>query len=69
MKNTDFLFSAVIRRFPMITRAGGYREKHIFFNLKKIEIIQNDETYIVFRFSDNENNFFDYEYNSNRITG
>jgi hypothetical protein len=47
----------------------GYREKTIFDDLVKIENIMHTKDYKVLRFYDSEDNTFEYECNSKRITG
>lgn len=54
---------------PKIRAMAGYREKNILNNLDKIELVQDDKNYKVYRFTDTSGNSFDYEATSNHITG
>ena len=61
-----------VRKEPYIYKLKqlcGYREKNILKCLCNYETIRKDKTYHVIRFIDDKNNYFDYEVNSNRITG
>lgn len=51
-----------------IYNMGGYREKNILDNLTDIRTVTHDNNYWVLKFIDNENNSFEYEYFSKRIT-
>lgn len=52
-----------------IEKIAGYREKEILKNLVTVELKQLDNDYFVLRYYDNNHNYFDFEVNSNRITG
>lgn len=51
-----------------IEEIAGYREKAILEYCHKITLIQDDEHYQVFRFYGKNNNYFEYETKSKRIT-
>lgn len=59
----------ILDRLTKIYKIGGWREKNILDNLVEIKTKQYNPNYWVFTFYDNNNNLFDYEYYSNRITG
>lgn len=52
-----------------IKRYGGFREKDIIKNLVKVELIQNDEKYKVYKFYNKNNEFFEYEFRTHRVIG
>ena len=54
--------------YNKITNIGGYREKNILEKLEHVEEIQKDAKYNVLRFF-GDNSYFDYEINTQRITG
>lgn len=58
----------VIANYPKY-RDLGFREQQILDNLVRMEVVQDDETYLVVRFYDGEGNSFDVEQNSLRIVG
>ena len=59
----------IIDRLSHIYNISGYREKSILNNLKEVKTKQYTKDYHVFTFIDYHNNTFDYEFNSDRITG
>lgn len=61
-----FIFDNIYNKIEAI---AGYREKIILEYCHKITLLQNDNNYQVFRFYGEDNNYFDYEVKSNRITG
>lgn len=51
-----------------IKRFGGFRELNILDNLKRIELMRDDENYKIYRFVSKEQEFFEYDFKSHRIT-
>lgn len=47
----------------------GYREKEILNNIERVEMIQNDGDYLVYKIVDNKSNYFLVELKSERIVG
>ena len=47
----------------------GYREKNILQNIERVEMEQNDGTYLVYKIIDKSENYFKIEKNSERIVG
>ena len=58
----------LIPELPGIYKKGGYREKNILDNLTDIKTVLYNKDYWVLRFTDSQNNSFEYEYYSKRIT-
>ena len=52
-----------------VKRFGGFRETDILENLKKVEIIMENEKHKVYRFSNDEDRYFEYDFKSHRIVG
>lgn len=63
-----FAPSKAVAAIPQILNIAGYREKNIIENLKEITLQQADKTYIVYRFYAKNNNFFDFDIKSGKIT-
>lgn len=61
-----FIFDNIYNK---IENLAGYREKTILECCNKITLIQDDNNYQVFRFYGENEQYFDYEVKSNRITG
>ncbi len=61
-----FIFDNIYNKIENI---AGYREKTILECCNKITLIQNDNNYQVFRFYNENNEYFEYETKNNRITG
>ena len=59
----------IITRIKTIYNSGGWRERNIIDNLAEIKTAEYNKNYWVFRFIASDGNYFEYEYNSNRITG
>jgi hypothetical protein len=59
----------VISKIDSIYKNGGFRERSIINNLVEIRTSQYTKDYWVLRFIASDGSYFEYEYNSNRITG
>lgn len=59
----------IIDRLKAIYALGGWREKNIIDNLYEVKTIQYNCDYWVLQFIDINGCTFEYEYNTNRITG
>ena len=59
----------IIPKIKTIYNMGGYREKDIIDNLVEVKTKEYNKNYWVFTFISADNDTFDYEYYSNRITG
>ena len=51
-----------------IKRFGGYREKEVLKDLIKIELIRNDNDYKIYRFENNNNSSFEYNFITHTVT-
>ena len=58
-----------IEAVPHILTLAGYRERNILETLTEVTREQTDKNYIVYRFHGDNNNYFDYELKSQKITG
>lgn len=58
-----------IAAIPKILTLAGWREKNIIEYLTEVERVQADKNYLVYRYIDNSENYFDFEIKSGRITG
>ena len=58
-----------IEAVPHILTIAGYRERNILETLTEVTREQADKNYIVYRFHGDNNNYFDYELKSQKITG
>lgn len=54
---------------PHILTIAGHRETEILNHLTEVTRTQADKNYLVYRFYGDNNNYFEYEINSGRITG
>ncbi|MCI8654509.1 MAG: hypothetical protein HFJ48_01345 [Clostridia bacterium] len=71
-KINDFKIEKVLifdNIYNKIEDIAGYREKAILECCNKIALVQDDNNYQVFRFYGEDEQYFDYEVKSNRITG
>ena len=59
----------VVSKIDSIYKNGGFRERSIIDNLAEIKTSQHTKDYWVLRFIASDGSYFEYEYNSNRITG
>jgi hypothetical protein len=59
----------VISKIDSIYKNGGFRERSIIDNLIEVKTIERNKNYWVLRFTSSDGSSFEYEYNSNRITG
>lgn len=59
----------IITRIKTIYNSGGWRERNIIDNLTEIKTAEYNKNYWVFRFIASDGDCFEYEYNTNRITG
>lgn len=59
----------IVPKLNHIYNIGGYRERAILDDLTEIKTKEYNKNYWVFTFYDSNGNTFDYELNSNRITG
>lgn len=57
-----------IEAVPHILTIAGYRERNILETLTEVTREQADKNYIVYRFHGDNNNYFDYELKSQKIT-
>lgn len=68
----EIIFIGSVKILPKINyiyNMGGYRERAIIDDLKQIKTKECTRDYWVLTFIDSNNNTFDFEYHSNRITG
>lgn len=63
-----FAPAQAVAAIPDILKIAGYREKNIIENLTEITTQQADKTYIVYRFYAKNNDFFDFDIKSGKIT-
>jgi hypothetical protein len=63
-----FAPSKAVAAIPQILKIAGYREKYVIENLKEITIEQADKYYLIYRYYSTNNDFFDYDIKSNKIT-
>ena len=59
----------IISKLDFIYNIGGYRERAILDDLTEVKTKEYNKDYWIFTFYDSLGNTFDFEYNSNRITG
>jgi hypothetical protein len=59
----------IITRIKAVYNSGGWRERNIIDNLTEIKTAEYNKNYWVFRFVASDGDYFEYEYNTNRITG
>lgn len=59
----------IIPKINNIYQNGGFRERSIIDNLIEVKTIERNKDYWVLRFTSSDGSSFEYEYNSNRITG
>lgn len=59
----------IVSKIEPIYKMGGFRERDIIDNLTEIKTVERNKNYWVLRFIANNGNAFDYEYNTNRVTG
>ena len=52
-----------------VKRFGGFREKEIIRNLVKVELIQDDEEHKVYKLYNNGDEFFKYDFRTQKIVG
>lgn len=52
-----------------VKRFAGYREKEVIKDIVKIEIIMDTEEHRVYRFTNTEENYFDYDFKTHLIVG
>lgn len=64
-----FADKRAIDEVPRILKLAGFREKNILENLAEVQRVQTDTNYLVYRYTSTDGCSFEYEYNSNRITG
>ena len=64
-----FADEKAINVIPTILDDAGFRESNIISFLDRVERIQADRTYLVYRYYDQKGDYFDYEYNTRRIVG
>ena len=63
-----FIDSLALEVIPDILKIAGYREKDVIEHLTGAELIQNDKNYLVYRYTTDGGNYFEYELKSGRIT-
>lgn len=59
----------IIARIPAIYKKGGFREKFVIDNLTEVRTAEYSKDYHVFKFIATDGHSFEYEYNTDRITG
>lgn len=59
----------IITKIKQIYKLGGWRERNIIDNLTEIKTAEYSRDYWVFRFIASDGDYFEYEYNTDRITG
>lgn len=59
----------IITKIKQIYKSGGWRERNIIDNLTEIKTSEYSCNYWVFRFIASDGDYFEYEYNTDRITG
>lgn len=52
-----------------VKRLAGYREKEVLKDIVKIEIIMNTEEHRIYRFTNTEENYFEYDFKTHLIVG
>lgn len=58
-----------IEAVPHILKMAGFRERDIIEHLAEVVMTQADKNYLVYRFYGDNNNYFEYEAKSGKITG